>query len=141
MAFEFRHPSKHKKTTINVDKQMPSKGDLSEKNILLKLASETAAEEQSMSDFMDMKYEIALEKFLENNPGKTEDDFIEILRIPMENGGKVIDFAKYAKSKDPKIKGISLASLFTPGKTLADLTTAERDAVNKLLKMTFGKQD
>ena len=141
MAFEFRHPSKHKKTTINVDKQMPSKGDLSEKNILLKLASETAAEEQSMSDFMDMKYEIALEKFLENNPGKTEDDFIEIFRIPMESGGKVIDFAKYAKSKDPKIKGISLASLFTPWKTLADLTTAERDAVNRLLKMTFGKKD
>ena len=141
MTFEFKHPSNHKKTNINVDKQMPSKGDLSEKNILLKLASETAAEEQSMSDFMDMKYEIALEKFLENNPGKTEDDFIEILRIPMENGGKVIDFAKYAKSKDPKIKGISLASLFTPWKTLADLTTAERDAVNRLLKMTFGKKD
>ena len=42
--FNFNHPSKYKKTNINVDKQMPSKGDLSEKNILLKLASETAAE-------------------------------------------------------------------------------------------------
>jgi len=139
--FNFNHPSKYKKTSINVDKQMPSKGDLSEKDILLKLASETAAEEQGMSDFMDMKFEIALEKFLENNPGKTEDDFIEIFRIPMESGGKVIDFAKYAKSKNPKIKGISLTSLFTPGKTLAELTTAERDAVNRLLKMTFGKKD
>jgi hypothetical protein len=141
MAFEFKNPSKYQKTSVNIDKQMPSKGDLSEKNILLKLASETATEEQGLSDFMDMKYEIALEKFLENNPGKTENDFIEILRIPMESGGKVIDFAKYAKSRDLKIKGISLASLFTPGKTLADLTTAERDAVNRLLKMTFGKKE
>jgi len=139
MAYEFRHPSKYKKTTINVDKQMPSKGDLSEKDILLKLASETAAEEQGMSDFMDMKYEIALDKFLKNNPDKTEDDFIEILRIPMESGGKVIDFAKYTKGKNPKIKEISLSSLFAPGKTLSELTTAERDVVNKLLKLTFGK--
>jgi hypothetical protein len=139
MAYEFRHPSKYKKTTINVDKQMPSKGDLSEKDILLKLASETAAEEQGMSDFMDMKYEIALDKFLKNNPDKTEDDFIEIIRIPMESGGKVIDFAKYTKGKNPKIKEISLSSLFAPGKTLSELTTAERDVVNKLLKLTFGK--
>ena len=139
MAFEFKNPSKYQKTSVNIDKQMPSKGDLSEKNILLKLASETATEEQGLSDFMDMKYEIALEKFLENNPGKTENDFIEILRIPMESGGKVIDFAKYTKGKNPKIKEISLSSLFAPGKTLSELTTAERDVVNKLLKLTFGK--
>ena len=140
--FNFNHPSKYKKTNINVDKQMPSKGDLSEKDILLKLASETAAEEQGMSDFMDMKYEMALEKFLENNPNKTEDDFKDaIRRIPMETGGKVIDFAKYAKADDSKIKELDLASLFTPGKTLASLTADERNAVNNLLKMTLGKKD
>ena len=140
--FNFNHPSKYKKTSINVDKQMPSKGDLSEKDILLKLASETAAEEQGMSDFMDMKYEMALEKFLENNPNKTEDDFKDaIRRIPMETGGKVIDFAKYAKADDSKIKELDLASLFTPGKTLASLTADERNAVNNLLKMTLGKKD
>ena len=65
----------------------------------------------------------------------------EIIRIPMENGGKVIDFAKYRKSKDPKIKEIDLASLFTPGKTLASLTESEREAVNNLLKLTLGKKD
>ena len=140
--FNFNHPSKYKKTNINVDKQMPSKGDLSEKDILLKLASETVAEEQGMSDFMDMKYEMALEKFLENNPNKTEDDFKDaIRRIPMETGGKVIDFAKYAKADDSKIKELDLASLFTPGKTLASLNVDERNAVNNLLKMTLGKKD
>ena len=126
----------------NIEKRLEAKGDLSEKEKLIKLASESASEEKELSDFMDMKYQMALEKYLENNPGKTEKDFqLEIIRIPMENGGKVIDFAKYRKSKDPKIKEIDLASLFTPGKTLASLTSEERDKVNLLLRMTLGKKD
>ena len=126
----------------NIEKRLEPKGDLSERENLIKLASESAAEEKEMSDFMDMKYQMALEKFLENNPGKTEKDFQQaIIRIPLESGGKVIDFAKYRKSKDPKIKEIDLASLFTPGKTLASLTSDERDKVNLLLRMTLGKKD
>ena len=126
----------------NIEKRLEAKGDLSEKEKLIKLASESASEEKELSDFMDMKYQMALEKYLENNPGKTEKDFqLEIIRIPMESGGKVIDFAKYRKSKDPKIKEIDLASLFTPGKTLASLTSEERDKVNLLLRMTLGKKD
>lgn len=127
---------------FGVEKELPGRGDLSERENLLKLASESAAEEKSMSDFMDMKYQIALEKYLENNPGKTEKDFQEaIIRIPMQSGGKIINFSDYAKSKDPKIKEIDLASLFTPGKTLASLTDEERKAVNNLLKLTLGKND
>ena len=127
---------------FGVEKELPGRGDLSERENLLKLASESAAEEKSMSDFMDMKYQIALEKQLENNPGKTEKDFQEaIIRIPMQSGGKIINFSDYAKSKDPKIKEIDLASLFTPGKTLASLTDEERKAVNNLLKLTLGKND
>ena len=126
----------------NIEKRLESKGDLSERENLIRLASESAAEEKDLSDFMDMKYQMALEKFLENNPGKTEKDFQQaIIRIPLESGGKVIDFAKYRKSKDPKIKEIDLASLFTPGKTLASLTESEREAVNNLLKLTLGKKD
>jgi|TARA_R110000803_G_scaffold57388_1_gene115265 hypothetical protein len=128
--------------SFGVEKEMPGRGDLSEKENLIKLASETAAEEKDLSDFMDMKYEIALKKFLENNPGKSEEDFLNaIIRIPMESGGKVIDFGKFRKSKDPKVKQIDLASLFTPGKTLASLTEDERDKVNLLLKMTLGSKD
>ena len=137
-----------KKTIIDtiknfgVEKELPGRGNLSERENLLKLASESAAEEKSMSDFMDMKYQIALEKYLENNPGKTEKDFQEaIIRIPMQSGGKIINFSDYAKSKDPKIKEIDLASLFTPGKTLASLTDEERKAVNNLLKLTLGEND
>ena len=144
MAFEFKHPTKYKNTKNNTDKIMPGSGDLSEKEKLISLAmSETAAEEQELSDLMDMKYGLALEKYLENNPGKTEKDFKDmVIRIPLEGGGsaKIIKFSDY---KDPakKVKDIDLASLFTPGKTLASLTKDERDAVNNLLKMTLGKKD
>ena len=125
----------------NIEKELPSKGDLAETEQLMKLASESAAEEQNLSDFMDMKYQIALDKFLENNPDKTEKDFQDsIRRLSLESGGKVIKFSDY---KDPikKVKEIDLAGLFTPGKTLASLTSDERDVVNKLLRMTLGKKD
>ena len=129
-----------------ITKALEGKGTLEEKEYLKKLenlmASETAAEEKSLSDFMDMKYDEALKQFLKNNPDKSEKDFQEkIIRIPLVSGGKVIDFAKYAKAKDPKIKELDLASLFTPDKTLSSLSKSERDAVNNLLKLTFGKKD
>ena len=130
-----------KNANNQIDKALNARGDLSEKEKLDRLASESLQDEKFMSDFMDMEYGKALDKFLQNNPDKTEDDFIKLFRIPMENGGKVLDFAKYAKGKDPKIKKISLASLFTPGKALSELTESERDAVNNLLKMTFGRKD
>ena len=120
-------------------------GDLTEKEYLKELenqiASETRQEEKDLSDFMDMKYQMALDKYLENNPGKTEKDFQDqIRRLSLESGGKVIKFSDY---KDPvkKVKELDLASMFTPGKTLAELSEKERDAVNTLLKLTFGKRD
>jgi hypothetical protein len=130
-----------KNSNNQIDKALNARGDLSETKKLDLLASENLKDEKFMSDFMDMKYEEARDKFLQNNPDKTEDDFIKLLRVPMESGGKVIDFAKYAKIKNPKIKKISLASLFTPGKALSELTESERDVVNNLLKMTFGRKD
>jgi len=130
------------KTKNFIDNILPGRGDLTEKEFLIKLASETAAEEKALSDFGDMEYEKALREFKKNNPDKTEEDFINaIRRVQMSSGGKIIDFAKFRKSKDPKVKEIDLASLFTPGKTLASLSPEERDQVNMLLKLTLGKQD
>ena len=110
---------------------------------LLKLASETAAEEKRLSDFMDMEYDEAKEIFLKNNPGKTEQDFIEevIRRVPLKDGGKIIDFAKYRKTKNPEIKQLKLSDVFTPETTLAELDENQRATLNTLLKLTFGKKD
>jgi|TARA_R110001599_G_scaffold99249_1_gene254463 hypothetical protein len=65
-----------------------------------------------------------------------DDDYFK--RIELSGGGKVIKFSDY---KDPikKIKNIDLASLFTPSKTLASLTEAEKEVVNDLLRRTLGK--
>ena len=64
-----------------ITKALEGKGTLEEKEYLKKLenlmASETAAEEKSLSDFMDMKYDEALKQFLKNNPDKSEKDFQE----------------------------------------------------------------
>ena len=88
------------------------------------------------------KEQLTEKEYLKNNPGKTEQDFQDaIRRIPMESGGKVIDFAKYAKVDGKKVKELNLSSLFTPSKTLASLTDKEKEAVNDLLKLTFGKKD
>ena len=125
----------------NIENKLPAKGDLAETEQLMKLASESAAEEKALSDFMDMKYQEAKDKYLENNPGKTEEDYINSIRtIKLGSGGKVIKFSDY-KDLIKKVKEIDLAGLFTPGKTLESLTSDERDVVNKLLKMTLGKKD
>ena len=47
----------------------------------------------------------------------------------------------YLLSINKNLKKLSLAELFTPGKTLAELTPQERETVNTLLKLTFGKKD
>jgi len=59
-------------------------------------------------------------------------------RIELKDGGKVIQFSDYFKSKEPKIKEIDLASHFKFGKTIASLTD-EREVVNQLLRMSLGK--
>ena len=64
----------------NIENKLPAKGDLAETEQLMKLASESAAEEKALSDFMDMKYQEAKDKYLENNPGKTEEDYINSIR-------------------------------------------------------------
>ena len=132
---------------MNITKALPGRGDLTEKEYLKELenmvASETAAEEKRMQDFGEMKYEEALRRFLKNNPGKSEQDFIDsIRRINLSSGGKVIDFSKYKKDDDwyKDVKKLDLASMFTPGKTLSSLSKSERAAVNKLLKLTLGKE-
>jgi hypothetical protein len=62
-------------------------------------------------------------------------------RIELSDGGKVVDFLKRRKSKTLKPKQIDLTSLFTPSNTLASLNEHDREVVNRLLKLTFGKGD
>ena len=85
----------------------------------------------------------------ERKPGQSITDWLDtkpreyFLNIPLElaDGGKVIFLSDYLKQKrKPPIKKINLDSA-APGRTLDSLTEAEREVVNKLLRMSFGKED
>ena len=125
----------------SVTKRLEGKGDLAEKEQLLKLADL----EQERYEFETDLIQTLREKFKEERKDKQSfsdwlrskpDDYLR--RIAMNKGGKVIDFASYAKMKSPKIKELNLSALFEDqAKTISSLTDAERDAVNDLLRRTF----
>ena len=141
---------------MSIDKRLEGKGSLNEKEYLDKLAAEVrlmertklADSEKYRRDFEQEILQLLEEKFeKEKKPGENFLDFIkrtdpqDLKRINLKDGSNVVDFRKYSKSKEPEVKKLDLASQFTPGKTLASLTEAERDAVNMLLKLTFGKSN
>ena len=125
----------------NVSKRLEGKGNLSEKKELLKLADA----EKERFDFETGLIQTLKEKFMEERQGnETFSDWLKskpddyLRRISLDKGGKVINFADYAKMKEPKIKELNLASLFADqAKTIASLSPRERDAVNDLLKRTM----
>jgi predicted RNA-binding protein with EMAP domain len=109
-----------------------------------RLADLEAAEFNIMQDLADtIKDDFEKEKksgqsFLDFLKSK-DDDYFKTIKL--KDGGKVIQFSDYFKSKEPKIKELDLASHFKFGKTIASLTDAEREVVNNLLKMSLGKKD
>lgn len=67
-----------------------------------------------------------------------DDDYFK--RIELKDGGKVILFSDYFKTKEPaKVKNINLADYFEFGKTVASLTDAEKQVINDMLRMSLGK--
>ena len=66
------------------------------------------------------------------------DDYFK--RIQLKKGGEVLQISDYMKQKEtPKIKKLNLADYFEYGKTIGSLTDAEKDVVNKLLRLSLGK--
>jgi hypothetical protein len=125
----------------SVTKRLEGKGDLAEKEQLLKLADL----EKERYEFETDLIQTLKQKHMEETEGKQSfsewlrsksDDYLR--RLSMNKGGKVIDFLSYAKMKRPKVKELNLSSLFEDqAKTISSLTDAERDAVNDLLRRTF----
>mgnify|MGYP001311163318 CR=1 FL=1 len=108
-------------------------------------------------DFNKLKFDfksgvserIVRDYYKERKPGQSITDWLDtkpreyFLNIPLElaEGGKVLFLSDYLKQKQkPKIKRLNLDSA-APGKSLSELTEAEREVVNKLLKLTFGGND
>ena len=126
----------------NVEKAIPGRGDGEAKKQLADLEKIEFDVFQNLADQIQEDFE------KEKEPGQNFIDWLKtkpdsyFKRIELNKGGKVISITDYLKQKEPvPIKKIDIASYFTPGKTLASLTEAERDVVNQLLRMSLGKKD
>ena len=126
-----------------------SSGGPETKQMNMKTFIELADKEKIEADALNDLFEAVQEKFLEQRkPGESFNSWInrtdveELRRIKLSNGGKVLDFGKYKKSKNPKVKEIDLASSFPPNTAVSDLSEKDKATVLMLLKMSgIGKQD
>jgi hypothetical protein len=69
------------------------------------------------------------------------DEWILSLRQSLGDGGKVVDFAKYRKSKEPKIQTIDIGKYLDLGRTLSSLNQSERDTLKWILNKSLYKKD
>ena len=129
---------------FGIEKELPGRGDLSEKEKLIKLAKDEA---DIIFDVENEIIDILTREHLKEAPDMGFLDWLDtkdknyFLKIPlgMSEGGKVVDFLSYLKSKEkPRIKKLDLDSV-SPGKALTELTEAEREVVRNLLRMTFNR--
>mgnify|MGYP001425011742 FL=1 len=109
---------------------------------------ELADAEKIEADALNELFEAIQEKFKdERKPGETFDSWLnrtpqeELIKISLANGGKVIDFSKYAKSKEPKVKEIKLSDYFDLGRSVASLNDSERETLKWLLNKTLYPKD
>ena len=78
----------------------------------------------------------------EREPGEPFDSWLNrtpveaLRRIELKGGGKVINFAEYAKMKDADVKEINLAAAFENGRTVSSLSEKDKEMVSKLLQMS-----
>ena len=133
---------------MTIDKRMSSGGPET-KQMNMKTFIELADKEKIEADALNDLFEAVQEKFLEQRkPGESFNSWInrtdveELRRIKLSDGGKVLDFGKYKKSKNAKVKEIDLASSFPPNTAVSDLSEKDKATVLMLLKMSgIGKQD
>ena len=131
-------------TKSRIDKPLTSGGpgtariDLDE---VIKIADKETIE----FDALNEKLELLREAWLnQRKPGESFKEWFnkttrdEIIRLTLEGGGRVIKFpTDLAKSKEPKVKSISLDQYFDLGRTLASLSKSELDTVKYLLNKTL----
>ena len=94
--------------TYSLGGNVERKGDEINKEDLknIEVASEDKQSEKELSDYGDMEFEKSKNKYLEQNPGKTEDDFIrEIIGLDLALGPSLSreNLIKMLESEFPKV--------------------------------------
>ena len=123
----------------NVDKKMAAKDDKSLAKDIKDIEFNITGDlyDQMRSDYRDAVgkgYKGSFISWVQSQP----DDYFK--RIELKDGSRVIQFSDYVK-KNPKVKKINLADHFKLNQTVADLSDADVELVNRLLKMSLGKED
>ena len=123
----------------NVDKKMAAKDDKSLAKDIKDIEFNITGDlyDQMRSDYrdaVDEGYKGNFMSWVQSQP----DDYFK--RIELKDGSKVIQFSDYVK-KNPKVKKINLADHFKLNQTVADLSDADVELVNRLLKMSLGKEE
>ena len=136
-----------KKQFNNIEKRLSSGGPNTpplDMNEFIKLADKEKYEFDALNERLELLREEWLNK---REPGETFNSWFErtpreeIIRLTLGSGGKVIDFAKYRKSKEPKIKKINLTDYFDLGRTLSSLSKSERETLNWILNKSLYPKD
>ena len=133
-------------TKNSIDKIMESKGDRSVAKELDTLAKK---------DIVDLKFDIDADILntlksihLKEAPDMSfdawlnskDDDYFK--RLEYAGGGKVIQFPiDLTKYKDIKPKEINLSGSFSKDRAVDSLNSDDRALVNRLLRMSLGKED
>ena len=125
----------------NIEEKMSSGGrelPSLDMNDFIKLADAEKIKADTENDLFEAIQQMYLEQ---KRPGESFNSWVdrtdveELRRIELKDGSRVIDFAEYSKLKKPKIKKIDLAQ-GDFDKTVADLTSKDKDMIRQLLKMS-----
>ena len=123
----------------NVEKKMLAKDDKSLAKDIKDIEFDISG---NLYDQMRSDYQDAVDKGYSGNfmswVQSQPDDYFK--RIELKDGSRVIQFSDYVK-KNPKVKKINLADHFKLNQTVADLSDSDVELVNRLLKMSLGKED
>ena len=128
MAHEFKHPKHYRKINMTIDKKLEGKSDLSEKDELLKLASETGAEEFELDLSTGLLKEF--EEAVKDNPKLKFKDFLSSRRQKLNDGGVTGDTLaeNYGDLIDSWVRKIDLAS---PSESLTEYINRIRKSESK----------
>ena len=128
MAHEFKHPNHYRKINMTIDKKLEGKSDLSEKSELLKLASESGAEEFELDLNTGLLKEF--EEALKDNPKLKFKDFMSSRRQKLNDGGVTGDTLaeNYGDLIDSWVRKIDLAS---PSESLTEYINRIRKSESK----------
>ena len=127
---------------MTIEKRMSSGGPETKK-MDMKTFIEMADAEKINADVENEIIEILNQKFREQRkPGESFSEWLnrtpreELIKLQLDKGGRVISISEYLKQREtPKIKKIDLAQ-GDSDKTVADLTSKDKDIIKQLLKMS-----